>query len=421
MLKSHILIVDDSRTIRFQIKQSFESEDQENFNFTEAEDGHQAFRWLVRQSINTLPDLIILDRNMPNLNGDEFIKIIKDDELWRQIPILFLTTHGEIDEIVKGLSQLQADDYLAKPFNQHELVARVKALIRIKQAENEARKLSEELQVALQEQVKSRKKIEELHRLTTDSIEYASLIQKAILPTQAKLHQFFEDSFVIWQPRNIVGGDIFFFDTFNNNNECLIMVIDCTGHGVPGAFVTMLVKAIKEQILTEISFDKGIISPAKILALFNKKMKVLLKQTHPKSESNVGFDGGVLYYNIKEQKLIFSGAETPIFIIQNDKYKIIKGNRHSIGYKKSDTNYQFTDHQIDINENCCIYITTDGYLDQNGGNKGFPYGKIKFKQLLENHYQKSFTVQQDILLESIYQYQGAYENTDDMTVIGIKF
>jgi DNA-binding NarL/FixJ family response regulator len=75
MLKSHILIVDDSRTIRFQIKQSFESEDQETFNFTEAEDGHQAFRWLVRQSANTLPDLIILDRNMPNLNGDEFIKI----------------------------------------------------------------------------------------------------------------------------------------------------------------------------------------------------------------------------------------------------------------------------------------------------------------------------------------------------------
>ena len=412
--------MDDSKTIRFQIKQSFENEDPDRFNFIETVDGQQAMRWLCRQSVASMPDLIILDRNMPNLNGDEFIKIIKNDDAWKQIPILFLTTHGEITEVVKGLSQLQADDYLGKPFHPHELVARVKALIRIKQAENEARKLSQQLQVALQQQTESRIKIEALHRLTTDSIEYASLIQKAILPDFECFHNFFSDSFLIWEPRNIVGGDIFLFDTFNDNNECLMMVIDCTGHGVPGAFVTMLVKAIKEQVLTELVLNKKDISPAKILAFFNQNMKSLLKQDQPDSESNAGFDGGIIYYNKKNRRLLFSGAETPLFLVANNEYKVIKGDRHSVGYRKSKIDYEFTDHEINLDDHNQIYLTTDGFLDQNGGHKGFPFGKKKFKEVIKSIYKGPFESQREILLDTINQYQGENERTDDMTMAGIK-
>jgi len=116
----------------------------------------------------------------------------------------------------------------------------------------------------------------------------------------------------------------------------------------------------------------------------------------------------------------FAGAETPLFIIQNGEMNMIKGNRHSIGYKKSDANYEFTDHTIDVNQPTQIYLTTDGYLDQNGRGKGFPFGKKRFKNLILESANESFADQQELLLYELQKYQKNNERNDDITVIGIK-
>lgn len=390
------------------------------FELVEAEDGLKAVRWLYSRTSKTVPDLIILDRNMPHLTGDEVIRILKSDEIWRQIPILILTTHGEIEEIVKGLSKLKADEYLAKPFSPLELVARAKALIRIKLAENEARRLSEELQKALELQKAAQIKIEAFNKQITDSIEYASLIQQTLIPDNHVFSNYFDDYFTIWLPKDVVGGDIFLFEELNNGEECLLMVIDCTGHGVPGAFVTMLVKAIKEQIATEFQNNQKKISPAEILATFNRRMKRLLKQEDQSSVSNAGFDGGVLHFNKKEKIVTYAGAETPLYLVQNDKYNRIKGDRHSIGYKKSDAGFIFKDHTLDVSKETHIYLTTDGFVDQNGGEKGFPFGRKKFQQLLEENYRLPFTEQREQFINTIERYRGEEEKNDDMTVVGIK-
>ncbi|XOB63234.1 transporter substrate-binding domain-containing protein [Campylobacterota bacterium DY0563] len=284
--------------------------------------------------------------------------------------------------------------------------------------------LSKNLELKVEERTidleNAKKEIELIHQQTQDSIEYASLIQHALIPENTSFKNFFSDYFAIWQPKDIVGGDIYLFEELRDEDECILMVIDCTGHGVPGAFVTMLVKAIERQIVSNIKNTDEIVSPAKILSIFNKSMKHLLKQEDETSISNAGFDGGILYYNKKNNIIKYAGAETPLFYEEDGKINVLRGDRQSIGYKKSDKNYQFTEHTIELTKGMQFYISTDGYIDQNGGQKGFPFGKRRFKKLLEENYKLPFADQQEILLYEMMEYQGNFERNDDMALIGFK-
>ncbi|MBF0462041.1 MAG: response regulator [Magnetococcales bacterium] len=149
---ARILTVDDSRTVRHHVRQTLEQDDEVHFTIHEAENGAAAVRFLCANEPDQWPDVIILDRNMPVLSGDECIRVLKSDEQWRVIPVLFLTAQDDIQEVVRGLSDLQADAYLPKPFHTDELLARVKVLVRIKRAEDNARRLNKNLAAALEEQ-----------------------------------------------------------------------------------------------------------------------------------------------------------------------------------------------------------------------------------------------------------------------------
>ena len=266
-----------------------------------------------------------------------------------------------------------------------------------------------------------KKKAEESNKKISESIDYASLIQGALIPDNRAFKNYFQDYFSIWHPKDKVGGDIYLFEELRDEDECLLMVIDCTGHGVPGAFVTMLVKAIERQIVAKINNDHSIdVSPAWILAYFNRKMKALLNQHSKDSLSNAGFDGVIIYYNKKEKVLKFAGAETPLFYIEDEELKMIKGNRHSIGYKTSDSEYEFKDHIIETKEGMSFYLTTDGYLDQNGGEKSFPFGKKRFKALIEENYKETMADQQEFFLNELEAYQDEEERNDDVTLVGFK-
>lgn len=259
------------------------------------------------------------------------------------------------------------------------------------------------------------------HKNTQDSIQYASLIQETFIPENKLFTDYFSEHFTIWEPKDIVGGDIYLFDGLRNENECLIMIIDCTGHGVAGAFVTMLVKAIERQIILSMKYEiEKKVNPSEILTTFNQNMKNLLKQNSKDSISNAGFDGAVIYYNKKDSIIKFAGAESSLFYIKNDSLTRIKGDRHSIGYKTSDSNYQFKNHTINIEKGMQFYITTDGYMDQNGGEKGFCFGRNRFTALIEKNHTKSFEEQKSILLESLTDYQGQWDRNDDITVLGFK-
>jgi two-component system sensor histidine kinase ChiS len=157
-MTSSIVIVDDSRSIRSHVRRVLESAP-EPFSVIEHENGLQVLRWLSKLATKEYPDLILLDRNMPHLTGDECIRILKADSQWKNIPVLFLTAQVSIQNLVQGLVQLSADDYLPKPFAPDELIARVQVLLRIKKAEDQSRELNRQLQNALDDQVLAYKEL----------------------------------------------------------------------------------------------------------------------------------------------------------------------------------------------------------------------------------------------------------------------
>jgi PAS domain S-box-containing protein len=263
--------------------------------------------------------------------------------------------------------------------------------------------------------------IRQMHKHTQDSIEYASLIQHSIIPDDALFSHFFNDYFIYWQPKDIVGGDIYLCEKVNDN-EVILLVIDCTGHGVPGAFVTMLVKAVQVQVASMLLNNNFIeIDPAWILSYFNKTIKRLLKQESDTAQSNAGFDGGVIYYNKKTNLLKFAGAQTSLFYLDKEnQFHTLKGDRNSVGYKKSDMKLEFNTHTLNIEKGMRFYITTDGYIDQNGGSKDFPFGKKRFTALIKEHYEKQMCEQKDIFQKELTSYQQEADRNDDITVIGFK-
>jgi len=289
--------------------------------------GILASNYLVQAAINgkmalkiiekKKPDLILLDIMMPDMDGYEVCRRLKENQETRDIPIIFLTAKSEISDETKGL-ELGAVDYITKPISPSILKVRVKTHLKLKSSHD----------LLLKQQVE----IQQTHKQIRDSIEYAALIQGALIPDNSVLRRYFKDFFAIWHPKDVVGGDIYLVEELSQD-EVVIMVIDCTGHGVPGAFVTMLVKAIERQLTAKLQ-QKKIVSPANMLKVFNKSIKHLLQQEEVDSISNAGFDGGILYYNKREQIVRFAGAETPLFIIQNGEVKIIKGNRHSVSLRQ---------------------------------------------------------------------------------------
>jgi len=264
-----------------------------------------------------------------------------------------------------------------------------------------------------------RKELSKVNRDINESIEYASFMQEAILPSLATLKNYSRDNFVYWKPRDIVGGDIYFVSELKSQNEIIIMVIDGVGHGVSGAFLTILVKAIETQIIAEIDSGKLEPTPSKILQHFNKSIKTMLKQDKS-SKSNTGFDGGILYYNKETNICKYAGAKTDLYLIKENQLEIIKGDRKNVGFVRTKIDQQYTEHEFTVEKGSKLYITTDGIIDQEGLNNT-TYGKDKFQKLLLKNHQKPFMKQKELIKESFYIFKGSYKQSDDITIFGVAF
>jgi serine phosphatase RsbU (regulator of sigma subunit) len=260
---------------------------------------------------------------------------------------------------------------------------------------------------------KQKQIVEEKNKDITDSINYAKRIQEAILPARELKRRIFPDAFVLFQPRDIVSGDFYWFA--EKNEKRIIAAADCTGHGVPGAFMSMIGNAFLNEIINE----NGITSPAEILNLLRTKVITSLKQANDDGQNNSdGMDIALLSIDDKKNTAEFAGANNPVWHIRNGIVTEIKGDKQPIGLYRGETQ-PFTNHKISFQKGDSLYIFTDGYADQFGGEKGKKFRYKQMQEVLLSIQNREMPAQEKILLDTFYKWKGNLEQVDDVLVIGI--
>ncbi|MFP4447598.1 MAG: response regulator [Bacteroidales bacterium] len=253
----------------------------------------------------------------------------------------------------------------------------------------------------------------------TDSIEYASRIQNALLPPQESLKQFLPEHFILYKPRDIVSGDFYWMTT--KENKLILAAADCTGHGVPGAFMSMLGIAFLNEIVNKITENKHIyaLQANEILNQLRNYIISSLHQTTDDSESKDGIDLAMVILDFDNKKLQYAGAHNPLYIIRNQEFIEKKADRMPVAiHKKADK--PFTNHEVDFQEGDTLYIFSDGFPDQIGGDKGRKFMSRHFKNLLSEIHEKPMNEQKSILERKFEEWKNGYEQLDDILIIGAK-
>jgi len=255
--------------------------------------------------------------------------------------------------------------------------------------------------------------IEEKNRNIMASITYARKIQQASLPTEERLKNVLKDYFIIFRPRDIVSGDFYWFG--QNGHRYFIAAVDCTGHGVPGAFLSMM----GNMELTEIVKEKPVHDPAALLMHLHNAIRRALQQETGDSKSGDGMEVAACMIDRETGNVTFAGAGRPLYYVCNSELFEIKGDRKSIGGRQREKKRTFKNHEIPIRSETVLYLTSDGFADQNNS-ENKKYGSLRLKQFLKAHAHLPMDRQQDAILLELRDHQGIEEQRDDITIIGIK-
>lgn len=231
------------------------------------------------------------------------------------------------------------------------------------------------------------------------------------MATPEELRDVLGDYFILWKPRDIVGGDFYWIRRIDSEST-LVALIDCTGHGVPGAFMTMAVNSILNHIV-----DQNYTEPADVLAELNQQIKATLHRNDHSHMTDDGLDIGICRID-NNRHLIFSGAKIPLYIKRDDNVSTIKGNRKSLGYRRSKDDLEFTSHSWEIQDGDTFYMTTDGYIDQNGGERDYPLGRKRLFQTILAEGAKDMVRQEEVIEMLLNEYMGNETQRDDITVLG---
>jgi serine phosphatase RsbU (regulator of sigma subunit) len=275
------------------------------------------------------------------------------------------------------------------------------------------RQLKKEKRV-LETKVKERTaRIEAQKQEITSSIEYASRIQKAMLPEDDQIRKSFSDYFIIFRPRDIVSGDFYWIG--EDGKHIFFTVADCTGHGVPGAFMSTLGISTLDEIITNNSDLKA----NTVLNLLREKIKTSLHQTGKQGEATDGMDVAFCILHKNRKKLEFSGAYNSLFLFQDGKFREYRADRMPIGIYYGEKE-SFTNYRIDVKTGDTIYVFSDGFADQFGGPKGFKYMKYNLKKLLSDIHHKPMSEQRIILEYEFEKWKGSADQIDDVTILGVR-
>ena len=268
--------------------------------------------------------------------------------------------------------------------------------------------------------------LQEQYRIITDSIEYAERIQSAILPRISRIKEAIPNSFVFYKPRDIVSGDLYWFaeKTELGRHKIIVAVLDCTGHGVPGAFMSM----IGNDLLNQVVHDKEIHAPEIILQKVHRLIRKVLRQDI--LDNSDGMDIGIITIDKQAGTIDFAGARHSLMMVQDGKMGILKGNRLPLGGEQLEEKRTFENYRIAlpvVPGSLTLYMASDGFQDQFGGPKGRKFMTLRFRDLLQSMHQKSMPEQQQFLEDTLNEWmvhpersKGRYDQIDDILVMGIR-
>jgi len=267
-------------------------------------------------------------------------------------------------------------------------------------------------QIAALEIKKQKDELDVLVKSIKDSITYAERIQKAMMPSEFLIKKLLNESFVLYRPKDIVSGD--FYWIAEKGDKIFIAAVDCTGHGVPGAFMSI----IGFDLLRNITREQGVEDPAEILNRLSYGVSETFSKNIGEQSVKDGMDMALVVLNKSENTLEYAGALNPLYIIRDDELIEIKGNRFSIGSVENDD--KFDNHKVALQKNDMVYIFSDGYADQFGGTLGKKYKFRRFRHTLLTISNMPVAKQKSFLNENIENWMGDLEQIDDILIIGFR-
>lgn len=261
--------------------------------------------------------------------------------------------------------------------------------------------------------------LKEKTKKITDSINYAKYIQQSILPQESDIQKLLPHSFIYYQPRDIVSGD--FYWTSGIGDKIIIAAVDCTGHGVPGAFMSL----IGNTLLNEIINEKKVVEPSSILKLLHIGILKSLNQNASEINCQDGMEMSLCVIDHQQKMIGFAGAVNPIYIVRDNAITVIKADMQAIGgirpTSRKDTVVEFNTQHIPIHEGMALYMFTDGYMDQFGGPGNKKFNTQQFKKMLLDIQPFDMDKQKQIVEQTMKNWKGNYKQIDDMLVIGLRF
>jgi serine phosphatase RsbU (regulator of sigma subunit) len=272
---------------------------------------------------------------------------------------------------------------------------------------------NEELQALLTQLTDQKEIIENKNRQITDSINYAQRIQSVILTNYNDTCNALPDHFILFKPKDIVSGD-FYWTWCNKSNVFIFAAVDCTGHGVPGAFMSL----IGDSLLNKLVIDQNIYDPAILLQRMDEELQIILKSK--KQNTKEGMDLGICVIHQDKQLIEFAGARNPMVAVENGELKIYEANKCSIGGDIKMRAKKFQKHQINYKAGSTYYLYSDGFQDQFGGELNRKYLSTRFRKLLfaTSHY--PLEKQKEFLEKELENWIGYHAQTDDILVAGIR-
>jgi sigma-B regulation protein RsbU (phosphoserine phosphatase) len=402
-----ILCIDESE----QHLAGFKSAFSQDYHIHTATSGKAGLEIMERKTIQ----LAITDQRLPDMSGIEFLEKIL--VLYPDCMRMIMTGTSDKDAIIQAFNRGIIYRYVVKPWNGEDLILSIDSAMEVYNLKIQNRNLINYLEDAkrnLEQKVMERTREIERQRLNiTDSILYASRIQKALMVPSEELDRIIPSHFVLDKPKDIVSGD--FYWVSGKSDRLIIAVADCTGHGVPGAFMSILGISFLNEIVSNLDTPRA----SEILNELREQVIKALGQTGLRDETREGMEMALCVVDFKHGMIQFSGASRPVYLMRKGELSVIDGDRMPIGIYEEER-VSFSNKEVPFKENDIIYLFTDGYVDQIGGLDRKTFRSARFKRLLKEISHRPMREQKSILREEHEIWRAGREQIDDILVLGVE-